>query len=417
MITGSVQINKGYYFLVFNMYNEYGKRKPEWHSTGLKVDNNERKNNQIRKQAEKILNEELVRVNAEDSFSNKMNTIAKHSKYSNMLFSDYMLEWLENIKPKVVQSTYIGYEQVVKGRLCPYFKSKKIKLIDLRPRDIQDFINYLYKQRLKGSTIAHYTSNMNTALKEAVIAEIIPSNPMDRIESVKKEVYIPEFYTDDELIELTEVIKTQKLELPLTLGIIYGLRREEILGLTWNAIDFKNKSITIRKTVGRGKYDGVTQFLIKDIPKNKSSYRTLPMFDFIADSLKKYKEKYKLNEKIFGNTYITDYKDFICLMDNGELVKPDYVDRTFSRILKENGFRHIRLHDLRHSCATLLLRNGVPLPEIQKWLGHSNIITTQRYSHLDQNDKSIPANMIETKFNMSFVSNDNKKEQISIGTK
>ena len=417
MITGSVQINKGYYFIVFNMYNEYGKRKPEWHSTGLKVDNNERKNNQIRKQAEKMLNEELVRVNAENSFSNKMNTIAKNSKYSNMLFSDYMLEWLANIKPKVVQSTYIGYEQVVKGRLCPYFKSKKIKLIDLRPRDIQDFINYLYKQRLKGSTIAHYTSNMNTALKEAVIAEIIPSNPMDRIESVKKEVYIPEFYTDDELIELIEVIKTQKLELPLTLGIIYGLRREEILGLTWNAIDFKNKSITIRKTVGRGKYDGVTQFLIKDIPKNKSSYRTLPMFDFIADLLKKYKEKYNLNETIFGNTYITDYKDFICLMDNGELVKPDYVDRTFSRILKENGFRHIRLHDLRHSCATLLLRNGVPLPEIQKWLGHSNIITTQRYSHLDQNDKSIPANMIETKFNMSFVPNDNKKEQISIGTR
>lgn len=416
MITGSVQINKGYYFIVFNMYNEYGKRKPEWHSTGLKVDNSERKNNQIRKQAEKMLNEELVRVNAENSFSNKLNTIAKNSKYSNMLFSDYMLEWLENIKPKVVQSTYIGYEQVVKGRLCPYFKSKKIKLIDLRPKDIQDFINYLYKQRLKGSTIAHYTSNMNTALKEAIIAEIIPSNPMYRIESVKKEVYIPEFYTDDELIELIEVIKTQKLELPLTLGIIYGLRREEILGLTWNAIDFKNKSITIRKTVGRGKYDGVTQFLIKDIPKNKSSYRTLPMFDFITDLLKKYKEKYKLNEKIFGNTYITDYKDFICLMDNGELVKPDYVDRTFSRILKENGFRHIRLHDLRHSCATLLLRNGVPLPEIQKWLGHSNIITTQRYSHLDQNDKSIPANMIETKFNMSFIANDNKKEQISIAT-
>ena len=416
MITGSVQINKGYYFIVFNMYNEYGKRKPEWHSTGLKVDSNERKNQQNKKQAEKMLKEELVRINAENSFSNKMNSIARNSKYSNMLFSDYMLECLANIKPKVVQSTYIGYEQVVKGRLCPYFKSKKIKLIDLRPRDIQDFINYLYKQKLKGSTIAHYTSNMNTALKEAVIAEIIPSNPMDRIESVKKEVYIPEFYTDNELLDLIEVIKTQDLELPLTLGILYGLRREEILELTWNAIDFNNKSITIRKTVGRGKYDGVTQFLIKDIPKNKSSYRTLPMFDFIADLLKKYKEKYKQNEKIFGNTYIKDYKEFICLMDNGELIKPDYVDRTFSKILKTNGFRHIRLHDLRHSCATLFLRNGVPLPEIQKWLGHSNIITTQRYSHLDQNDKSIPANMIETKFNMSFISNDNKKEQISIAT-
>ena len=156
---------------------------------------------------------------------------------------------------------------------------------------------------------------------------------------------------------------------------------------------------------------------LKNTKWGKSSYRTLPMFDFITDLLNKYKEKYKMDEKIFGDTYITDYKDFICLMDNGELIKPDYVDRTFSRILKENRFRHIRLHDLRHSCATLLLRNGVPLPEIQKWLGHSNIITTQRYSHLDQNDKSIPANMIETKFNMSFISNDNKKEQISIGTR
>lgn len=258
---------------------------------------------------------------------------------------------------------------------------------------------------------------MNTALKEAVIAEIIPFNPMDRIESVKKEVFIPNFYTDDELIDLIEVIKTEKLELALTLGVIYGLRREEILGLTWSAIDFKNKSITIRKTVGRGKYNGVTQFLIKDIPKNKSSYRTLPLFDFIADLLKRYKEKYKEYEKLFGNTYITKYKDFICLMENGELVKPDYVDRIFSRILKTNGFRHIRLHDLRHSCATLLLRNGVPLPEIQKWLGHSNIITTQRYSHLDQNDKTIPANMIETKFNMSFLSESNKKEQLPIETR
>lgn len=198
-------------------------------------------------------------------------------------------------------------------------------------------------------------------------------------------------------------------------GILYGLRREEILGLTWNAIDFKNKSITIRKTVGRGKYDGVTQFLIKDIPKNKSSYRTLPMFDFIADLLKKYKEKYKSNEKILGNTHITDYKDFICLMDNGELVKPDYVDRIFSKILKENGFRHIRLHDLRHSCATLLLRNGVPLPEIQKWLGHSNIITTQRYSHLDQLELTINELQLGTLTSFSYNRNSVGKSHKSFG--
>ena len=123
------------------------------------------------------------------------------------------------------------------------------------------------------------------------------------------------------------------------------------------------------------------------------------MFDFIADLLMKYKEKYKQDKKIFGNTYVQDYKSYICLMDNGELVKSDYVDRTFSRILKTNGFRHIRLHDLRHSCASLLLANGVNMKEIQAWLGHSNWNTTANiYSHLESNSKQNSANVIANVF-------------------
>lgn len=98
MITGSVQINKGYYFIVFNMYNKYGKRKLEQHSTGLEVDNNERKNNQIRKQAEKMLNEKLVRVNAENSSSNKMNTI-----YKDFI---YLMDNEELVKPDYVDRTF-----------------------------------------------------------------------------------------------------------------------------------------------------------------------------------------------------------------------------------------------------------------------------------------------------------------------
>lgn len=209
-----------------------------------------------------------------------------------------------------------------------------------------------------------------------MIKEIIITNPMDRIPAVKKDEYIPNFYTDDELLEFIEVAKTTKLELPLVIAAVYGLRREEVLGITWNAIDFKHKAIVISKTVGRGKYQGITQFLFKDIPKNKSSYRTLPLFDFITDLLLKYKEKYKNDKKFFGDTYCNDYKDYICLMDNGELMKPDYIDRNFKKILNDNNFKEIRLHDLRHSCATLLLRNGVPMEEIQKWLGHSSIRTT-----------------------------------------
>lgn len=241
---------------------------------------------------------------------------------------------------------------------------------------------------------------------------------MDKVPPVKKDEFIPEFYTDDELLEFIEVAKTTKLELPLVIATVYSLRREEVLGITWNAIDFKHKAIVISKTVERGKYLGVTQFLFKDIPKNKSSYRTLPLFDFIADLLLKYKEQYKNNKKLFGNTYCNEYQDYICLMTDGQLMKPDYIDRNFSKIIIDNNFKKIRLHDLRHSCATLLLRNGVPMEKIQKWLGHSSIRTTERYAHLNPNDKEIPAQMIFDKLNSAFDTkdeNDIKKEQLSNG--
>lgn len=191
-----------------------------------------------------------------------------------------------------------------------------------------------------------------------------------------------------------EIIKTTTIELPTIIVGVYGLRREEVIGIKWNAIDFKDKTLTIRHTVGRGKIDGVTQFIFKDRAKSDSGYRTLPLFDFIADILKVYKNKYEENKKLFGNTYVTDYKDYVCLMENGELMKPGYLTQTFSKVLDDNNLRHIRLHDLRHSCGTLLVRKGVPLKDIQIWLGHSNFQTTLRYAHANVEDKRISANVI-----------------------
>ena len=417
MITGSVQISKGYYYIVLNIYNEFGKRKPKWISTGLKVEKNKRKNETNKKKADKIKEDTLLKANMESNGSNRISKSLQYSKYKNMLFCDYMLNWLEKQKNRVKPNTYIGYEQKIKGRLYNFFKQRKTKLIDLNASDLEDFIDELYNSNLKGNTICHYLTNINTALNMAVTKDIILTNPMQKIQPIKKDEYIPNFYTDEELLQFIDIAKTSKLELPLIIASVYGLRREEVLGITWNAIDFNHNAIVISKTVGRGKYLGVTQFLFKDIPKNKSSYRTLPMFDFIADLLKRYKEKYKENKKFFGNTYCDEYKDYICLMENGELMKPDYIDRNFKKLLVDNNLKPIRLHDLRHSCATLLLRNGVPLTEIQKWLRHSSIRTTERYAHLDVENKSIPAKMLFSKFNSAFSNNniDNKKEQLSNG--
>lgn len=308
-----------------------------------------------------------------------------------------MLEWLEKQKGKVEQTTYIGYEQIIKGRLYKYFKAKKIKLVDLKPKHIQDFFDLLFSEGLSSNTIKHYRANISKALKGAVINEIIDSNPATKLESIKTKEYTADYYTQDELLNLMEIIKTTPIELPVIIAGVYGLRREEVIGIKWNAIDFKDKTLTIRHTVGRGKIDGVTQFIFKDRSKSDSGYRTLPLFDFIADLLEKYKNKYEENKKFFGNTYINDYSEYICLMENGELMKPGFLSQKFSEILDSNNLRHIRLHDLRHSCGTLLVRNGVPLKDIQIWLGHSNFQTTLRYAHADVENKRISANVIENK--------------------
>ena len=100
-------------------------------------------------------------------------------------------------------------------------------------------------------------------------------------------------------------------------------------------------------------------------------------------------------------------------MFNGKwrLIKPGYVTQTFSKVLDDNNLRHIRLHDLRHSCGTLLIRNGVSVKDIQIWLGHSNFQTTLRYAHADIENKRISASVISDKLALDVK--ETKKEQIT----
>lgn len=113
---------------------------------------------------------------------------------------------------------------------------------------------------------------------------------------------------------------------------------------------------------------------------------------------------------IFKESYNKQFKDFVCVDEMGNLRKPDYVSHKFKQILKNNGLRKIRFHDLRHSCATLLLKKGISLREIQDWLGHSSSKTTERYAHLDSSTKIKSATAIENA--LSF--NGNKKDILDL---
>ena len=102
-----------------------------------------------------------------------------------------------------------------------------------------------------------------------------------------------------------------------------------------------------------------------------SSYRTLPLVKEISEKLLETKKRQQAFKEAFGKTYINEFKDYVFVNPQGKLVRPDYVSEHFKILLNNKGLKHIRFHDLRHSCASLLLAKGIPMKAIQEWLGHS----------------------------------------------
>ena len=190
-------------------------------------------------------------------------------------------------------------------------------------------------------------------------------------------------------------IKGHKLEVPFTLAAYYGFRRSEVLGMRWSAIDFEHKFISVNHKmllVERQQY-------FDDELKTKTSERTLPLIPAVEQVLLRHKAQIEENKKFYGNSYDMRYLDYVCVEENGKIVYPDYMSKQFSKLLKANNLRHIRLHDLRHSCASNLLASGVPLKEIQEWLGHANFSTTADvYSHLDFSAKVKAGNLISAAY-------------------
>ena len=171
------------------------------------------------------------------------------------------------------------------------------------------------------------------------------------------------------------------------------------MGLKWSAIDFGQKKITINHVVLTTSVDGKWQMIAKDRAKNKSSRRSLPLIPLVEEYLLQMKAKQAQDRALCGSCYCQDYLEYVYLNDIGELVKPDFLTLHLGRVLEKNNLRRIRFHDLRHSCASLLLANGISMKQIQEWLGHSNYSTTANiFAHLDSESKQVSANMIASIF-------------------
>lgn len=294
---------------------------------------------------------------------------------SSTKFKDYAIYWLDDIKSlKCEMTTMYGYRNIVNNHLIPYFGDYKLQ--DLKQKPINKYFKKKDEDGLSKNTIRKHYDLLKDILKNAVNEEIILKNPLDKIEPLKIDKKEMNFYTIEQLNKLFEVIKDDRMEIVVKLAGLLGLRREEIAGLKWKNIDLENNLITIAEArVQAGKK-------IKDKgTKNTSSYRTLHMPDDIKDILLKIQRKQKDQKNILKNSY--NNKGYVMAWENGEPYRPNYLSDLFKKTVTDNNLPPIRLHDLRHTFASVANELGVGLYDISKALGHSQIGTTSEiYTHM-----------------------------------
>lgn len=379
MVAGHLAVKSGKYYAVLNYKNAKGERKTKWISLGLPEKGNKRK-----------AEAQLAKIRAEFEIPEEVGELS-----SDMLFADYLLEWLEIAKGRLAIATYSSYTSIIKNPLEPYFRKKKLTLRELEARHLQMFYSEMLK-KVKSNTVIHYHAVIHSALKYAVKTDMLVQNVADKVDRPKKNDFQPVFLSADEMQEMFEALRGTKLELPVLVAAFYGFRRGEVMGLKWDAIDFERGTISIKRTITTVMEDGVYREVEQQSAKTKSSLRTLPLVGSFREIFMQVKEAQELNKKICGNCYNYEYDGFVFVDEMGYRMRLDYLTSEFPKFLKRHGLKRMRFHDLRHSCASLLLANGVPLKHIQEWLGHSDFTTTANiYAHLDYSSKISSAQAME----------------------
>jgi len=379
-VSASLQEVRGIFHIKLTWIDELGNRGRKSVTTGLAVKGN-------KKNAEDMLYE--VKKEHEAVLNNMPQLETK-------LFSDFMEEWLDAIrrdKNRPLKPTTFGaYQMNVQKVIAPYFRKKGIMLTELTADDINDFYD-VQLERVKAMTVTKYHANISKAIKYAVKKSYIPHSIMDKVIRPSTERFVGKFLKQSETVKLFEAVKGHRLELGVIFGAFYGLRRSEVVGLRWESINFETNTITIEHTVTETNIDGKHVIVANDTTKSKSSYRTLPLVPAIRAKLLEVREEQERNRKLCGKSYNKTDAQYIYTDVLGNRVKPNYLTSMFPEFMEKNGFRRIRYHDLRHSCASLLLANGVSLKQIQEWLGHSDFaITANIYAHLEFDSKLDSAN-------------------------
>ena len=375
-MTGSLQTKNNKFYVVLNI-TENGRRKQKWISTGLCVKGNKRK-------AEQMLRDKLREYE-----------LTPETVKSDVLFADYIRLWLKSAQRRVDEVTFQGYEILANSHVLPYFDHSGVKLQAVTTEVLQAYIDEKATNGRKNGqgglsprSVRMHKNILHQTLNMAVKDKLLPSNPCQFVELPKQERSSANFYSAEQLQKLFEAICDEPLYPVVKIAALYGLRRSEVLGLKWDSIDFENERLTIKHTVSK-----VTKTVEKDKTKTAASYRSFPLTPEAVGIFRAALAAEDENRRLFKKDY--QKNEYVFKWPDGHPFSPDYVTREFSKLLKKNGMPHIRFHELRHSCASLLLNNGFTLKDVQEWMGHSDIkMTANIYGHIDTARKQGMADML-----------------------
>lgn len=389
-MTGNVQVKtnksgKAYYYIRLSYKDPISQAwKQKWVATGLQVKNNKRK-------AEAMVGA-VIEANLYLELSPKS---INQSIDPDILLCDYIDLWLEGKKRDLQVSTYEGYEYRA-AHIKRYFEPLKYKVRDLSARMVDQYLKHelAYGKRnqktgekgpLSVRSVRSCKSILSAVYDQATIDGLVISNPVTsvKVHGKNNASYQREeaFLTEKEVADLLKFLKENYPRfLPIAfMGAYYGLRRSELLGLRWESINFREKTISIENTVVR-----VSTLVEKKATKTRDSKRKLHLFPAAEKCLSAVKQEQDDYKSFFGDSY-RNTGGYVFTKEDGSRYDPGWVSKNFEKAMKAYGRPDITYHKLRHSCASMLINRGWDIKQLQYWLGHADPETTLKiYSHYNK---------------------------------
>jgi integrase len=307
-----------------------------------------------------------------------------------ILFGDWLDTWLTEYKlNSLTPATYESYHVIIRHHLKPALGD--IPITNITAEQIQKLLNDKMEKGgraddkgdyLSPATVIKIKVVINASLKQAVKNKLIPFNPTEAVtppKQVRKEIRI---MTVDDQKKFMSALKGHRLEALFTLALATGMRKGELMALTWDCVDFENMSIKVTKSASRVRdpHTRVTS-IETGSTKTASGIRQVPILPSVLPVLKEHRRRQEMEKRAAGSAY--NKIGLVFCSNIGTYIEPRRVNTTLAKLVKKAGIEYINFHALRHTFATRALETGVPAKVVQKVLGHSDVaLTLNRYTHV-----------------------------------